>query len=86
MQAFTISTMNFQTFSELAFSFTLTPQIVAISLAFAMGMGFIGGFLPAARARASGSWTRCARHERPIPFRSSALSSAKLCRTLPRGR
>jgi putative ABC transport system permease protein len=50
MQAITISTMNFQTFSELAFSFTLTPQIVAVSLAFAMGMGFIGGFLPAARA------------------------------------
>ena len=50
MQAITISTMNFQTFSELAFSFTLTPQIVAVSIAFAMGMGFIGGFLPAARA------------------------------------
>ena len=50
MQAITISTMNFQTFSELAFSFTLTPQIVVISLAFALGMGFIGGFLPAARA------------------------------------
>jgi len=50
MQAITISTVNFQTFSELAFSFTLTPAIVAVSLAFAMGMGFIGGFLPAARA------------------------------------
>ena len=50
MQAITISTMNFQTFSELAFSFTLTPGIVAASLAFALGMGFVGGFLPAARA------------------------------------
>ena len=50
MQAITISTMNFQTFSELAFSFTLTPQIVAASVGFALGMGFIGGFLPAARA------------------------------------
>ena len=50
MQAFTISTVNFQTFSELAFSFTLTPRIVIVSLAFAMGMGFVGGFLPAARA------------------------------------
>lgn len=50
MQAITISTLNFQTFSELAFSFTLTPQIVAASIGFAMGMGFIGGFLPAARA------------------------------------
>ena len=42
--------MNFQTFAELAFSFTLTPQIVVASLAFALGMGFVGGFLPAARA------------------------------------
>ena len=50
MQAITISTVNFQTFSELAFSFTLTPGIAAVSLAFAMGMGFVGGFLPAARA------------------------------------
>ena len=50
MQAITISTMNFQTFSELAFSFTLTPSIVAVSLLFALAMGFIGGFLPAARA------------------------------------
>jgi ABC-type antimicrobial peptide transport system permease subunit len=50
MQALTISTTNFQTFAEIAFSFTLTPGIVAASLAFALGMGFIGGFLPAARA------------------------------------
>jgi putative ABC transport system permease protein len=50
MQAFSISTMNFQTFSEIAFRFTLTPAIVAASLAFALVMGFIGGFLPAARA------------------------------------
>jgi putative ABC transport system permease protein len=50
MQAITISTMNFQTFSELAFSFTLTPRIVTVSLAFALSMGLIGGFLPAARA------------------------------------
>ena len=50
MQALSISTMNIQTFAELAFSFTLTPGIVAASLAFALAMGFVGGFLPAARA------------------------------------
>jgi len=50
MQALSISTTNFQTFAELAFSFTLTPSIVASSLAFALAMGFVGGFLPAARA------------------------------------
>jgi len=50
MQAITISTMNFQTFAELAFSFTLTPGIVVAALLFALGMGFVGGFLPAVRA------------------------------------
>jgi putative ABC transport system permease protein len=50
MQALSISTTNFQTFAELAFSFRMTPGIVAASLAFALGMGFVGGFLPAARA------------------------------------
>ncbi len=50
MQAMSISTMNFQTFAELAFTFTLTPGIVVASLSFALAMGFVGGFLPAARA------------------------------------
>jgi putative ABC transport system permease protein len=50
MQMVPISTTNFQTFSEIAFTFTLTPAIIAGSLGFALFMGFIGGFLPAARA------------------------------------
>ena len=50
MQALSISTTNFQTFAELAFSFTLTPSIIVASLGFALAMGFVGGFLPAARA------------------------------------
>jgi len=50
MQFITISTVNWQTFSELAFSFTLTPEITISSLAFSMIMGFIGGVLPALRA------------------------------------
>jgi len=50
MQMVPISTTNFQTFSEIAFTFTLTPLIVLASLAFAVFMGFVGGFLPAARA------------------------------------
>ena len=50
MQLFTISTMNWQSFSELAFSFTLTPVIVAETLVFALVMGVTGGFLPAIRA------------------------------------
>ena len=50
MQALSISTTNFQTFAEMAFSFALTPKIVIVSLIFALAMGFVGGFLPAARA------------------------------------
>ena len=50
LQAITISTVNFQTFSELAFSFTLTPDIVYKALIFALVMGFVGGVLPAIRA------------------------------------
>ena len=50
MQAFTISTMNWQSFSELAFSFTLTPEIAAKTLLFSLVMGVVGGFLPALRA------------------------------------
>ena len=50
MQFFTISTMNWQTFSELAFTFTLTPKIIVNALLFSLSMGVLGGFLPAARA------------------------------------
>lgn len=50
MQWFGISTMNWQTFAELAFTFTLTPAIVVKSLIFASFMGIVGGFLPALRA------------------------------------
>jgi putative ABC transport system permease protein len=50
LQLFTISTMNFQTFSELAFSFTLTPGIIWKGLGFSLVMGFVGGVLPAIRA------------------------------------
>jgi ABC-type antimicrobial peptide transport system permease subunit len=50
MQLFTVSTMNFQTFSELAFSFTLTVDIVGQALGFSLIMGLLGGLLPAFRA------------------------------------
>jgi putative ABC transport system permease protein len=50
MQWLTLSTMNWQTFAELAFRFDLTPAIVLQSLAFALLMGLLGGLLPAVRA------------------------------------
>ena len=45
-----ITTLNWASFSELAFRFVLTPRIVLQSLFFALAMGFLGGFLPALRA------------------------------------
>jgi ABC-type antimicrobial peptide transport system permease subunit len=50
MQTLSISTTNFQTFAEVAFRFVLTPGIAAAAMLFALVMGFVGGFLPAARA------------------------------------
>ncbi len=47
LQLITISTMNWQSFSELAFGFTLTPSIALYTLGFALIMGFLGGLLPA---------------------------------------
>lgn len=50
LQLITVSTTNFQTFSELAFSFHLTPGIVIKSLSFSLIMGLVGGVPPAFRA------------------------------------
>jgi putative ABC transport system permease protein len=50
LQFITISMLNFSSFSEIAFSFHLTPLIIVVSVAFALAMGIIGGFLPAIRA------------------------------------
>jgi len=50
MQLFTISTVNFQTFSELAFQFSLTFDISWKAIAFSLIMGLVGGILPAISA------------------------------------
>lgn len=50
MQVVSLSTVNFQTFSELTFRFRITGTIVAEVMVFALLMGFVGGFLPAFRA------------------------------------
>ena len=50
MDQLTISTMNWQTFSDLSFRFTLTRSIICEALIFAVLMGLTGGILPALRA------------------------------------
>jgi putative ABC transport system permease protein len=47
---FQTSTMNFQTFSQVAFAFRVTPQLFLTGLVYALAIGLIGGLLPAIRA------------------------------------
>jgi putative ABC transport system permease protein len=47
---FTAATMNFQTFSQVAFAFAVTPQLIVAAIIWAVVIGVIGGFFPAIRA------------------------------------
>lgn len=44
------STTNWASFSEIAFSFRITPGLLLAGLVFALVMGLVGGFFPARRA------------------------------------
>ncbi len=44
------STMNFQTFSQVAFAFLVTPGLLVLGLVWSLVMGLVGGLLPALRA------------------------------------
>jgi putative ABC transport system permease protein len=46
----TLSTLNFSTFSQVAFDFRVTPALLAQGLAWALVIGAAGGLLPAIRA------------------------------------
>jgi putative ABC transport system permease protein len=50
LNGLTTSTMNFQTFSNLAFAFKITPELLIKGVIFALVMGVVGGLLPAVRA------------------------------------
>jgi putative ABC transport system permease protein len=50
MNGYSTGTGQTQSFSEIAFSFRITPQIAGAGIAFAVVMGFVGGLLPALRA------------------------------------
>ena len=49
MNGFSTGTGQTQSFSEIAFNFRITPDIVMTSMAFAVVMGLMGGLLPAVR-------------------------------------
>jgi putative ABC transport system permease protein len=44
------ATMNWQSFSQVAFAFQVTPGLLAQGMAWALGIGLIGGLFPALRA------------------------------------
>ncbi len=44
------STMNFSTFSQVAFAFQVTPRLLVMGLIYALAMGLVGGLFPAVRA------------------------------------
>ncbi len=50
LNGLTTSTLNFQTFSSIAFAFRITPVLLGIGMIFALLMGLIGGTPPAIRA------------------------------------
>jgi ABC-type lipoprotein release transport system permease subunit len=50
MNGIVTSTTNWANFSEIAFSFRITPGLLLAGLVFAVVMGMIGGFFPARRA------------------------------------
>ena len=44
------ATINFQSFSQIAFNFAVTPALMTGGILYALFMGFVGGFFPAWRA------------------------------------
>jgi putative ABC transport system permease protein len=44
------ATLNWQTFTQIAFAFAVTPSLLVQGLTYALVMGFFGGLLPALRA------------------------------------
>ncbi len=47
---FRAATINWQSFSQIAFSFEVTPQLVVLGIVCAVVIGFFGGLFPALRA------------------------------------
>ena len=47
---YTASTLNNASFSQVAFDFAVTPELIQMGLTWALVLGFVGGFFPAVRA------------------------------------
>jgi putative ABC transport system permease protein len=47
---FRAATINWQTFSQVAFAFAVTPPLLVQAIVWALAIGLIGGLFPAIRA------------------------------------
>ena len=70
LNGLTTGTMNWQTFSQLAFAFRITPALLLAGIVFALLMGLLGGLPPVP------IWPRCVSHRFQPPSR--------ILRTAPR--
>jgi putative ABC transport system permease protein len=50
LNGLTTGTINWQTFSHVAFAFRISPALLTEGIIFALLMGFVGGVPPAVRA------------------------------------
>ena len=74
------STMNFQTFSQVAFAFRVTPELLAMGLFYALLMGLVGGLFPAIRASTAADSCGASRNCRP--FSIGRLEDCRIGRML----
>ena len=47
---FTAATLNWQTFSQVAFALAVTPKLLGVAMGLAAIIGLVGGLFPALRA------------------------------------
>ncbi len=47
---FSVSTLNWQSFSQVTFAFAVTPELLRLGIVYSLVLGFIGGLLPCIRA------------------------------------
>jgi putative ABC transport system permease protein len=50
LNGYQASTLNWASFSQIAFAFTVTPGLLVTGLMYALGLGLVGGLLPGVRA------------------------------------
>jgi putative ABC transport system permease protein len=78
MNGFSSGTGQTQSFSEIAFAFRITPQILVSAMVFAGLMGLIGGLLPSFGRHACRSPPPCARRSRRESFGPACASGYNL--------